>query len=70
MKRARLLFLCFLQFSCSGQVKEKFNGVSYVASRENAAQEHVDELIGLNASYAAVMPYGFIREKNSPPYYF
>ncbi len=65
MKKSGLLFLFFLQLSCSSQVREKFNGVSFVASRENAAQEHAEELIKLHANYASVMPFGFIRELNS-----
>ena len=66
MRHLGLLILCLLQFSCISQVKEKINGVSFVASREKVGQQHVDEILNINANHAAVMPFGFIREINSP----
>jgi len=66
MKRLGLLFLCLFQFSCTGQQTEKINGVSFVASRDKAGQEHVDPVVKVNANYAAVMPFGFARNLNSP----
>ena len=66
MRHLGLLILCLLQFSCMSQVKEKINGVSFVASREKVGQQHVDEVLKINANHAAVMPFGFIREINSP----
>ena len=66
MRHLGLLILCLLQFSCMSQAKEKINGVSFVASREKVGQQHVDEVLKINANHAAVMPFGFIREINSP----
>ena len=66
MKRLGLFFLCLLQFSCSSQSDEKINGVSFVGSREKALQEHVDPVLNVNANYAAVMPFGFIRSLEDP----
>lgn len=66
MKRLGLLLLCLLQFSCSGQNPEKINGISFVGSRIKANQEHIDPVVKLNANYAAVMPFGFARDLNSP----
>lgn len=60
------LLLCLLQFSCASQAIQKINGVSFVASREEATQEHVDEVLSVFANHAAVMPFGFIRDINSP----
>lgn len=65
MKKIGILLFC-LQFSCTGQVKEKINGVSFVASREEVAQEHIDEVVKVYANHAAIMPFGFIRDVNSP----
>lgn len=66
MKKLRLLFLCsILQFSCTAQT-EKVNGVSFVASRDKAEQIHVDPVVRVNANYAAVMPFGFMRGLDSP----
>ncbi len=66
MKKLGLLLLCVLQFSCSGKAQKKINGVSFVASREEVAQSHVDEVIKIHANSAAVMPFGFIRNIASP----
>ena len=61
------LLLCL---SCNPQPPEKINGVSFVGSREPADQRHVDALKGIHADYAAVMPFGFIRELGSPEIIF
>ena len=70
MRTVKLSLLCFLQLSCMGQVVEKINGISFVASREAALQEHVDEVAKVNANHAAIMPFGFIREVDSPEIIF
>ena len=70
MKKLGLLFLCLLQFSCNSQKKEKINGVSFVGSREKVDQTHVDPVLQVNANYAAVMPFGFARDLNSPKIVF
>lgn len=69
MKKLGFLFLVCIQLSCTSQEK-KINGVSFVASREEVAQEHVQEVVNLNANHAAVMPFGFIRDLNSPELIF
>jgi ppGpp synthetase/RelA/SpoT-type nucleotidyltranferase len=66
MRSLGVLLFCLLQFSCASQVVQKINGVSFVASREEATQEHVDEVLSVFANHAAVMPFGFIRDINSP----
>ncbi|MFS4468587.1 glycoside hydrolase family 113 [Maribacter sp. 2210JD10-5] len=70
MKKLGLLFLYLIQFSCTGEAQKKLNGVSFVASREKAAQKHVDEIMKIHANSAAVMPFGFIRDINSPEIIF
>jgi ppGpp synthetase/RelA/SpoT-type nucleotidyltranferase len=70
MKILGLLVLCLLQFSCASQKFEKINGVSFVASRDKVGQHHVEEILNINANHAAVMPFGFIREINSPEIIF
>ncbi|TLP82739.1 glycoside hydrolase family 113 [Maribacter sp. ACAM166] len=66
MKKLGLLLACMIQFSCYGQVYKKINGVSFVASREEVAQEQVEAVMQVNSNSAAVMPFGFIREVNNP----
>jgi len=70
MKNFGLLLLCCLQFSCTSQVTEKFNGVSFVASREEINQESIAPILAINANSAAVMPFGFIRDITSPEIIF
>lgn len=70
MRQLGLLLLCFFQLSCSSQVQKKINGVSFVASREEVAQKHVEEVVQVHANHAAVMPFGFIRDISSPEIIF
>ena len=66
MRVLGVILLCFLQFSCASQMTPKINGVSFVASREEATQEHINEVLSVFANHAAVMPFGFIRDIHSP----
>ncbi len=70
MKKACLIILILLQFSCSSQFVGKINGVSFVASREAASQKDVDAVLDVFADHAAVMPFGFLRNKQSPEIIF
>ena len=70
MKQLLRLLIFLLLLGCSNQVIRKINGVSFVASRDAALQEHVDAVLAINASYAAVMPYGFIRDTLTPEIIF
>ncbi|KJD37012.1 glycoside hydrolase [Tamlana sedimentorum] len=51
--------------ACNGQV-EKINGVSFVSSRESINKSHTLPVVQVNANYAAVMPFGFIRDLSTP----
>ena len=46
--------------ACNGQV-EKINGVSFVASGGSIDQTNVQPVVNVNANYAAIMPFGFMR---------
>lgn len=70
MKKVLLLILFVLHLSCSSQFVGKINGVSFVASREEASQEQIDAVLGVFADHAAVMPFGFIRNLASPEIIF
>ncbi len=70
MKKLQLLLLVLLQISCSSQYVGKINGVSFVASRDAATEEHIAPVKEIYADHAAVMPFGFIREVNSPEIIF
>ena len=58
-----VLLLCLL--ACGGQV-EKINGISFVAAGDKIDQSHVSPVKKINANYAAVMPFGFIRNLEHP----
>ncbi len=51
--------------SCDAQ-PSKINAVSFVASGDKAVKENVDAVVSIHANYATVMPFGFIRDLQSP----
>ncbi len=59
------LFLLSVQ-SCNSQTSKKINGISFVASRDTINQTHVNPVANLNANYAAIMPFGFIKSLDYP----
>lgn len=65
-----ILQFCFLLIFCTCAMapvkKEKINGVSFVASRDTISNEHVIPVVKLNANYAAIMPFGFIKDLAHP----
>nr|MDS1298427.1 glycoside hydrolase TIM-barrel-like domain-containing protein [Aequorivita sp. S2608] len=44
----------------------KINGISFVASRDSLQQEAITHIHTINASYAAIMPFGFIQGLDHP----
>ncbi len=70
MKLYAYCLIVFFLAACSGQRIEKINGVSFVGSPERASQAHVDAIVSVNADYAAIMPFGFIREPDTPEIVF
>ena len=66
------LCLLFLLNSCAmtSIKKEKINGVSFVASRDSINQKHIEPIINISANYAAIMPFGFIRDLEHPDIIF
>lgn len=51
-------------------ISQKINGVSFVSSGDSISHVHTNPVKNLNANYAALMPFGFIRELSSPKIYF
>ena len=47
-------------------IKEKINGVSFVAHRDSISQKNVDPLLNINANYAAIMPFAMIKSLDRP----
>ncbi|GAB5398899.1 MAG: hypothetical protein Aureis2KO_04840 [Aureisphaera sp.] len=65
MRFLKILLLLVLLQGCEAQ-NSRINGVSFVASPKEATQSHVDPVVSVKANYAAVMPFGFIRNLESP----
>ncbi|WP_298237785.1 glycoside hydrolase [uncultured Algibacter sp.] len=66
MKLKLLIFLCvFSMLSCTTQTP-KINGVSFVASSERVNETHINPIVNVNANYAAIMPFGFIKNLAHP----
>lgn len=44
----------------------KIHGVSFVASPDSVSQENIAPLLTINSNYAAIMPFGFIKNLEHP----
>jgi hypothetical protein len=71
MKRLKNL-LIFTYFFAIGLpcLSQKINGVSFVSSGDSISHIDTNPVKKLNANYAALMPFGFIRELSSPEIHF
>ena len=67
--RSFFLFVILLSISSTGN-SQKVNGISFVASRDSITSFHTTPVANINANYAALMPFGFIRELSSPKIHF
>lgn len=67
MKTFKLLFFVLLLHvsGCKAQSK-KINGVSFVAANTKVNDKHVNPVVSLNANFAAIMPFGFIKDLKHP----
>ncbi|ALJ05071.1 glycoside hydrolase [Pseudalgibacter alginicilyticus] len=67
MNRFKILIgvILLINQSCTTQT-QKINGVSFVASRELISDKHTKPVVAINANYAAIMPFGFIRNLTDP----
>jgi len=61
----RILLLLFVVSSCAAH-KEKINGLSFVASRDNINVTHTEPVVKVGANYTAIMPFGFISDLEHP----
>ncbi len=68
--RKLVFILAFVVASCSSSKFDKVNGISFVSSREELSQHHIDPVLNIQANYAAIMPFGFIRDIDSPDLVF
>lgn len=61
--------LCFI-IIVSEISAQKMNGVSYVASGDSISLTHIKPVLSVNANYASLMPFGFIKNLNFPKVIF
>ncbi len=68
MKKVFLLLIVIFS-SCSGQ-QPKINGVSFVGSPKEITPKAIEPVVQVNANWAAVMPFGFLRNLETPTVVF
>ena len=56
--------------SATPVTEQKINGVSFVSSKDTLMQSHIDPILNVGVSRAAVMPFAFVRDKNHPELQF
>lgn len=67
MKLFKLLILIsILSLQSCKTRSSKINGVSFVASRDAVNESHINPVVKVNANYAAIMPFGFIKNLEHP----
>ena len=70
MQKLILLLILMLQAYACSVSRNKINGVSFVASKEAVRHQNIKPIVKLHANYAAIMPFGFIRELSHPDIIF
>ncbi|MDH7447966.1 glycoside hydrolase family 113 [Aquimarina sp. 2201CG14-23] len=65
MKRFFILLISLICCSCSGQ-EPKINGISFVGSPREINETNIDPVVRVNANWAAVMPFGFVKNLKEP----
>ncbi|WP_034260800.1 glycoside hydrolase family 113 [Altibacter lentus] len=62
------ILLVVLSSSCGQTIPEdsKIRGLSFVASRDAVQHEHITPVVEVHANYAAIMPFGFLRDLEHP----
>lgn len=68
MRNIIYLLFCFVFINCSVAPHKplKINGISFVAARDAVDTTHVSPVVNVGANYAAIMPFGFIRNLENP----
>ncbi|MGY0391661.1 glycoside hydrolase family 113 [Bizionia sp. KMM 8389] len=68
MEKCLVGFLILMFCSCAVSTKSegKINGVSFVASRDSISAVSVKPVTNIQANYAAIMPFGFIKNLQHP----
>lgn len=65
-----LIVFLFVAIQCCTSQSKKINGLSFVAHRSPINNTHIAPVVNVNANYAAIMPFGFIRDLGHPEIVF
>ncbi len=69
MNKVFLLLFIIIFSSCASQ-EPKINGISFVGSPREINSTAIDPVVKVNANWAAVMPFGFVRNLETPTVVF
>jgi len=69
MYRVYILLISIMFCNCSGQ-EAKVNGISFVASPQEINESNIDPVVRVHANWAAVMPFGFVKNLAAPTVIF
>lgn len=70
MYRFTTILIAVVLLNCRAVDTSKVNGVSFVASHEGVSTHNITPVLNIAAGHASVMPYGFIREPETPQIIF
>lgn len=70
MYRFYTILITLVLMNCKAIGPTKVNGVSFVASHEGVNSDNITPILDIAAGHASVMPYGFIREPETPEIIF
>ena len=70
MKKIFYFLISLLFLTCTAQKDSKIHGISFVAPPEEITSIHIQPVVEVGANWAAVMPFGFLRNLESPEVVF
>ena len=56
--------------SATPSVRQKIDGVSFVASGDTLVQKDINPVLSVGANHVAIMPFGFVRDLDHPQLFF
>ena len=67
-----LFFAVIINTQCQSQKGDlpKINGVSFVASKDTIRQKHIEPVLKVNANWASIMPFAFMKSLDTTKIYY
>jgi len=66
LKQIALFIFSIISFYQCNSQSEKINGLSFVSSKDSINKKHIQPVKKASANYVALMPFGFIKNIESP----